>query len=168
MKRSTIKKALGVTLVAMAVVTFVFRGRISEAFGPMEQNESQCLICHRERVEKRVCGSKVRDDIATNEYSDWIDSFTPSDHQHVWMRHTSYYRHSWFGSTSIGCGGIATIPRIFEQRSNIGESESQQLAAKFHKLVREQSPQIDFSELDRFTKVVVEDPASLLKSDNSN
>lgn len=166
MKRFTIKKTLGVTLVVMAVVTLVFWGRISEAFGPLEQKESQCLICHRERVEKTVCGSKVRDDIATNEYSDWIDSFTPSNHQHVWHRHTSYYRHSWFGGTTIGCGGIATIPRIFEQRSKLGESEAQQLAAKFHQLVRGQSPQIESPELSRFTKAVVEDPASLLKPEN--
>jgi hypothetical protein len=168
MKRTTIKKTLGVTIVAVALATLVFWGRISEAFGPMKQHELQCLICHRERVEKWVCGSKVRDDIVTNKYSDWIDSFTSSNHQHVWIGHTSYNRHYWFGRTSIGCGGIAAIPRIFEQRNNLGESESQQLAAKFHQLVRGQSPQIDFNELDRFTKAVVDDPASLLKPDNSN
>jgi hypothetical protein len=168
MKRTTIKKTVGFTVIAMAVVTLVLWSQISEAFGPMEQNELQCLICHRERVEKWVCGSKVRDDIVTNEHSEWIDSFTPTDHQHVWIGHTSYNRHYWFGRTSIGCGGIATIPKIFEQRSNLGESESRQLAAKFHELVRGQSPQIDFSELDRFTKAVVEDPASLLKPDNPN
>ncbi len=168
MKRTTIKKTLCVTIVAMAVATLVFWGQISEAFGPMTQNEIQCLICHRERVEKWVCGSKVRDDIVTNEYSDWIDSFTPSDHQHIWIGHTSYNRRYWFGRTSIGCGGIATIPRIFEQRHNLGELESQRLAARFHQLVRVQSPQIDFSELDGFTKAVVEDPGSLLKPDNPN
>lgn len=166
MKRTTINKTLGVAFVAMALVTLVFWSQISEAFGPMKQNELQCLICHRERVEKWVCGSKVRNDILTNKHSEWIDSFTPSDHQHVWIGHTSYNRRYWFGRTSIGCGGIATIPRIFEQRSSLGESESRQLANKFHQLVRGQSPQIDFSELDRFTKAVAEDPASLLKPDN--
>lgn len=168
MKRSTIKKTLGVTILAMAVVTLVFWSQISEAFGPMKQNELQCLICHRERVEKWVCGAKVRDDIVTNEHSEWIDSFTPSTHQHLWIGHTSYNRGFWFGRTSIGCGGVATIPRIFEQRNRLGESESQQLAARFHQMVRRQSPKIDYSELDRFTAAVVENPASLLKPDNPN
>ena len=88
MKRTTIKKTLGVTLVALAtlaVMTLVFWSRNSEAFGPMEQNELQCLIRHRQRVEKWVCGSKVRDHIVTNKYSDWIDSFNPVAHQHVWF-----------------------------------------------------------------------------------
>ena len=168
MKRTTIKKTLGVAIVAMVVVTLVFWSQISEAFGPMNQHDLQCLICHRERVEKWVCGSKVRDDIVNNKYSEWIDSFTPSDHEHVWDGETSYNRSHWFGTTSVGCGGIATIPRIFEQRSNLGESESRQLAAKFHELVRGQSRQIDFSELHQFTKAVAEDPASLLKPDNPN
>jgi hypothetical protein len=165
MKPTTIK-ILGVTILALAAVTLVFWSQISEAFGPMKQNQLQCLICHRERVEKWVCGSKVRDDIVTNEHSEWIDSFTPSDHQHVWIGHTSYNRHYWFGRTSIGCGGVATIPRIFEQRNSLGESEARQLAAKFHQLVNGQSPSIDFSELDRFTKAVAKDPAALLKTEN--
>jgi hypothetical protein len=168
MKRSTIKKSLGITAVVVAVATLVFWGQISEAFGPMEQHELQCLICNRERIEKWVCGSKVRDDIVTNEYSDWIDSFTPPDHQHVWTRHTSYHRHRWFGGTSIACGGVPTIPRIFECRRKLGESEAQQLAAKFHQLVKAQSPQIDFSELSRFEKAVTENPDSLLKPENPN
>ena len=168
MKRTTIKKTLGVAILAMAVVTLVFWSQISEAFGPMKQKEQQCLICHRERVEKWVCGSKVRDDIVTNEYSEWIDSFTPSAHQHVWIGHTSYNRHRWFGGTAIACGGVPTIPRIFECRGKLGESEAQQLAARFHQLVKGQSPQIDFEELARFEKAVTEDPDSLLKPDNPN
>ncbi len=168
MKRTTIITTLGVTVVVMAVATIVFWSQISETFGPMEQNEKQCLICSRERVEKWVCGSKVRDDIVTNMYPDWIDSFTPSNHQHIWLTHTFHYRRYWFGSTSIGCGGIPTIPRIFEQRNNLGESDSQQLAVKFHQLVRGQLPQIGGSGLDRFTEAVVENPASLLKPDNPN
>ena len=168
MNRTTIKKILGIVVLAMAVVAIVFWSQISEAFGPMKQTELQCLICHRERVEKWVCGSKVRDDIVTNKYSEWIDSFTPSDHEHVWAGTTSYHRSHWFGTTSIACGGIATIPRIFEHRSHLGESESQQLASKFHELVRGQSPQIDFNELYRFENTVVEDPDSLFMPDISN
>lgn len=167
MKRTTIKKTLGVTILATAVVTLVFWSKISEAFGPMEQDELQCLICHRERVEKWVCGSKVRDDIVTNKYSEWIDSFTLSDHEHVWVGHTSYHRSHWFGTTSIACGGIAIIPRIFEHRTHLAESETQQLASIFHELFRGQSPQIDLDELYRFENIVVENPNSLLKPDNS-
>jgi len=86
MKRTTIKKTLGVAIVAVAAATLVFWGQISDAFGPMKQNETKCLICHRNRVEKWVCGSKVNDEITANKYSDWIDTFTPLDHQHVWMK----------------------------------------------------------------------------------
>lgn len=168
MNRTTIKKALGVTALAAAVVTLVLWSKISEAFGPMKQEESYCLICYRNRVEKWVCGSKIRDDTTSNEYSDWIDSFTPSDHKHVWAFSTIYDRGHWFGNTSIGCGGVATIPRIFEQRSRLGEAEAQQLASKYHELIRGQSPQIDFDELARFVNIVVENPNSLLKPDKAN
>lgn len=168
MKRTTIKKALGVMVLAAALVTLVLWSKISEAFGPMQQEESYCLICCRERVEKWVCGSKVRDDTVTNEYSEWIDSFTPSDHDHVWAHSTTYYRGHWFGNTSIACGGFATVPRIFEQRSRVGEAASRQLASKYHELVRGQSPEIDVDELIRFVDVVVKNPNSLLRSDKSN
>ena len=168
MKRTTIKKALGVTVLAVAVFTLVFWSKISEAFGPMKQDESYCLICYRHRVEKWVCGSKVRNDTATTEYSEWIDSFTPSDHDHLWTNSTTYYRGHWFGNTSIACGGVATVPRIFEQRSRLGEAESQQLASRYHELVRGQSPEIDFDELVRFVDIVVKNPNSLLRSDKSN
>ena len=52
MKQITVKKLTGVTIIALVVIAIVFWNRISEAFGPMEQNELQCLICHRERIEK--------------------------------------------------------------------------------------------------------------------
>ena len=168
MKRTTIKKTLGVTVLAAAVVTLVFWSKISEAFGPMRQEETYCLICYRDHVEKWVCESKVRDETVTNKYSDWIDSFTSSDHLHVWALNTSYYRGHWFGSTSIGCGGVATVPRIFEQRNRLGEAETQQIASRYHELVRGQSPQIDFDELARFVEIVVKNPHSLLKPDNAN
>ena len=168
MKRTTIEKRLGVTVIAVVVVTLVFWSRISAAFGPMEQHELQCLICHRERVEKIVCGSKVRSEIVTNRYSDWVDSFTPSDHDHVWVGHTSYHRSHWFGRTSIGCGGIATIPRMFEHRDQLGETESQQLVSKFHELVRGQLPHIDLNVLYRFENTVIEDPDSLLRPDSTD
>lgn len=165
MKQVIIRYVLGLAVCAVAAFTLIFWSRIVEAYGPMKQNEAQCLICHRDHVEKWICGSKVRDEICTNKHSEWIDSFTPSDHQHVWIGHTAYNRHNWFGGTSVACGGIATIPRIFEQRGKLGESASRRLAANFHQLVRSQSPQIDFSELDRFTKAVVADSASLLRPD---
>ncbi len=168
MKRTTIKKALGVTVFAAAAVALVLWSKISEAFGPMQQHESYCLICYRDRVEKWVCGSKVRDDTATNKYSEWIDSFTPSDHDHMWTQSTTCYRSHWFGNTSITCGGVATVPGIFEQRSRLGEAESRQLASRYHELARGQWPKIDFDELVRFVDVVVKNPDSLLKSDRPN
>ena len=162
-------------MVTITVVIIVFWSPISEAFGPMEQDELQCLICHRNRIEKWVCGAKVNDDITTNRYSDWIDTFTSLDHQHVWIGHTSYNRRYWFGGTSIACGGMPALPRIFEQRSRLGELEAQKLAARFHELVKGQSSKIHsgeldsfFGELDSFTKAVVDDPGSLLKSDETH
>jgi len=98
-------------------------------------------------------------------YSKWIDSFTPLDHPYVWIGHTEYNRTHWFGRKSIACGGIPTIPRIFEQCCGLGEMEAQQLAARFHEMIMGQSSQIDFSELDSFTKAVVDDPGSLLTID---
>ena len=56
-----------------------------------------------------------------------------------------------------------TIPRIYEQRGNLGELESRKLAFQFHQLVRQKSPE---DELARFEKAVVENPASLLKPGN--
>jgi hypothetical protein len=166
MKRTTIKKTLGVAIVAMAVATLLFWGQISEAFGPMKQHENQCLICDRYRVEKWVCGSKVKDEITANKHSDWIDTFTPLDHQHVWNGTTGHYRSRWFGGTSIACGGMPTIPRIFEQRTSLGELKAQKLAARFHDLIEEQSSTTDVSEwfnvLGSFTNAVVDDPESLL------
>ena len=161
------KKILGVTTVALAAAAWVFWSQVSAAFGPMEQHELQCLLCHRERIQKWVCGSKVRDDTITNAQSDWIDSFTPPEHEHIWCGHTSTYRGHWFGGTSIACGGIPTIPRIFEQRSQWGESKSRQLVARFQQLVKSQAPQIDFNELELFTTAVTKNPDSLLKAEKT-
>lgn len=164
MKRTAFGKILATVLVAMAVVTVVFWDQISEAFGPMKQHESQCLVCQRSRSEKWVCGSKVNDTITTNEYSDWIDTFTPKDHQHAWRAFTSYNRTYWFGGTSVGCGGNSTIARIFEQRRSLGERQSQQLAARFHELINDQPSPYNWIAIDSFTKTVVDDPESLLKA----
>lgn len=166
MRRTLIATAL-VTL-ALGMIRFVFWSKISDRFGPMEQRELVCLICHRDRIEKWVCGSKVRDDIGTSEYSEWVDSFTPSDHKHAWYSHTHHGRRDWFGPTSIGCGGcagITTIPRIFERRGVFGELESQQLALEFHRLVARHSPE---DELYRFERTLIEKSNSLLEPDGSN
>lgn len=127
-----------------------------------------CLFCYRDRVEKWVYGTKIRDDTTSIQYSNWIDSFTSSDHKHVWVHSTTYSRGHWFGNISIGCGGVTTIPRIFEQRKRLGEAQSQQLAAKYHELLTGQSPQIDFDQLARFVDIVVKNPHSLLKPGEGN
>ena len=134
----------------------------------MEQSESFCLVCYRNRVEKWVCGVKIQNDITSTNYSDWIDSFTSSDHKHVWAISTSQHRGDWFGNTLIGCGGIATIPRIFEQRDHLGDAKSQQLVFKYHELLRQQSPKIDIDDLARFVDVVVQNPNSLLELEKAN
>jgi hypothetical protein len=126
MKRAKLATVLLSLIVAVAVVAL--------AFGPMQQTHSQCLICNRTRVEKWVIGLKVRDQVVTNVHSNWIDTFTPSSHEHVWMGSSSQSR-EWFGSTMIGCGGIATISRIYEQRDRLGEIEARRLLAQYHDLV---------------------------------
>ena len=76
-----------------------------------------------------------------------------------------HYRSRWFGGTSIACGGMPTIPRIFEQRTRLGELKTQKLAARFHELIRAQWPTLDVTssgELSSFTRAVVDDPESLL------
>ena len=50
MNRATIKKALGITALAAAVVTLILWSKICEAFGPMKQHESYCLKIGRAHV----------------------------------------------------------------------------------------------------------------------
>jgi hypothetical protein len=161
MTKTRLALAVGLCVVLAIAASW---GKICDAFGPMKLHESQCLICHRERVEKWVCGSKVTDEISINQYSNWIDTFVSTNHAHVWRPHTLYYRSQWFGGTSIGCGGIATIPRIFEQRETLGELQSQKLVAKFHDLINAMQPRFSWGELKAFTKTVVDDPQSLLRA----
>ena len=105
---------------------------------------------------------QVNDDTTTNQHSDWVDTFVPIEHEHVWMGHTAYNRSHWFGRTSIACGGIGTVPTIFEQRNRLGEARAQKLAGEFHKLEKNSEPRFTFRELDAFTKTVIDDPESLL------
>lgn len=153
---------------AAALAIMVFWSDICHAFGPMQQHESQCLICHRSRLERWVCGSQVKDEITTNEYSDWIDTFIPIEHQHNWMGHTTYYRRRWFSGTSIGCGGIAAVPRIFEERERVGELQAQELTRRFHELVKNTDPRQRLNEFHAFTQVFTDDPQSLLRPDDEN
>ena len=68
-----------------------------------------------------------------------MDTFVPIENEHVWMGHAAYNRSYWFGRTSIACGGIGTVPTIFEQRNRLGEVKTQKLAGEFHKLERTRS-----------------------------
>ena len=163
MKLTTLRNVL-LLFVCLATVAVVCWGQISESFGPMKQTERQCLICQRNRVEKWVCGSKIVDEITNNEYSDWIDTFTPLDHRHVWYGHTRHDRTYWSGSKTIACGGIPAIPRIFEQRSGLGELDAQYLAVRFHQLVESDFGKFDVTELDTFANLVVDNPESLLRN----
>jgi hypothetical protein len=160
------KLLLAISLCAVLGV-FVFWGKICDTYGPMDQDELQCLICQRDRVKKSVCGSKVKDEITTNVYSDWIDTFVSSKHEHVWLGHTSYNRPYWFGSMSIGCGGIPALSMIFTRRAELGEQKAQKLVGKFHELVNTK-PEFDYRELDAFTSAIADDPDSLLDTKAAN
>ena len=151
---------------AIVVLIALFWERISDSFGPMQQDESQCLVCQRNRVEKWVCEKKVSDSISSNQYSNWIDSFVPTSHSHVWLVHTDYYRGHWFGPKSIGCGGVSVIPQIFEQRNTLGEQEARQLVAKWHELVTSPTFSNSLKEMDEFMNAVVRNPESLLEVDS--
>jgi hypothetical protein len=140
---------------------FVFWGAISDAYGPMEQAESQCLICQRGRVERSVCGSQVKDEITTSQYSDWIDTFVSSEHEHVWLVYSHSNRRNWFGNQAIACGGIPALSMIFSRRGELGEQKAQELVRKFHELVKAK-PRFDFEELNVFTNTIADDPNSLL------
>lgn len=150
--------AIFCVLVAVAAIA-LFWTSIRDQYGPWGQHESQCLICQRNRIEKWVSGAKAVDSISTNEYSTWIDSFEPSDHQHVWLVHTNSGRRSWFGLRWIGCGGVNVISTIYWQRAVLGETKAQQAVLAFHRLVR--SPRFEKGQLrpmDEFLENLSRDP----------
>lgn len=122
-------------LLAAAAMAW-FWTSIQDRYGPRAQHDSQCLICQRVRVEKWVCGEKVTDSIRSTEYSDWIDSFEPKDHSHVWLISTRTARIAWFGSESIGCGGVSVISTIYSQRNVLGEDKARRAVSAFHRFVR--------------------------------
>jgi hypothetical protein len=147
----------------IGILAFLGFRSLCDAFGPMERHDSQCLICHRERTEKWLSGKKVIDEVTSNQYSDWVDTFVPSTHGHQWMGHTFYSRPRWFGATTIGCGGVAVIPRIFEQRNILGEQNARQIHARWRAVVG--APKVgptDSRAMDEFAKAIVNDPESLL------
>lgn len=127
--------AISCGLIAAAAIA-LFWTSIRDRFGPRTQHGSQCLICQRMRVEKWVCGEKVKDSISTTEYSDWIDSFEPKDHQHVWLVSSRTARSGWFGNESIACGGVNVISTIYSQRGVLGEDKARRVTSAFHRLVR--------------------------------
>lgn len=133
---------------------------VAATYGPYSRQESQCLVCHRERTVEKIYGRQPLVQIDTNEYSDWIDTFVP-EHEHVWSVHTGYHRSCWFGSKSIGCGGIPTLSAIYRQRDKLGEVSARRLVGKFHALI-ETNGQGEYRALDAFTDAVHNDPQSLL------
>lgn len=126
--------AISCVLIAAAIA--LFWTSIRDRYGPRAQHDSQCLICQRIRVEKWVSGEKVTDSIRTTEYSDWIDSFEPKDHQHVWLVSDRTARSAWFGNESIACGGVNVISTIYSQRGVLGENKARRAASAFHRFVR--------------------------------
>ena len=138
--------AISFVIVAVAAITF-FWTSFQDRYGPSTQHESQCLICQRMRIEKWVCGEKVMDSIRTNEYSDWIDSFEPKEHEHAWLVASSSYRLGWFGRTGIACGGVNVLSTIYSQRAVLGEDKARRVASAFHRVVR--SPGFESGQLKR-------------------
>jgi len=131
-------------------------------FGPQTERHSQCLICQRERDELVVCGHKIRDRVISNEYSDWIDSFTPQ-HSHAWLAASITHREHWFGSQSIGCGGIAALPTIYRSRAALGEQNARKLVQLFQAEVkRGYQGQANYKRLQQFANQVERNPQALL------
>lgn len=167
MKRMTKTKLLLAVTSCAVLGLFVFWGSFCEAYAPMDQDEYQCLICQRGRVKESVWGTQPSDEITSNEYSDWIDTFVSNKHEHVWLGHTSYHRRHWFGSKSIACGGIPALSMIFSRRRELGEEKAQKLVGKFHELANAK-PRFDFNSLDAFTNAIAADPDSLLDTEAAN
>ena len=129
---------------------------------------SQCQICARSRVVEVVCGRKVKDKITTTEYSDWIDTFVPPDHQHVWQVSSSESRAAWFGGKVIACSDGGLLVAVYQRRDELGDETCRQLILKFHELVSDPSPGADrHKQYAEFVKAVMNDPESLLAEDDA-
>jgi hypothetical protein len=149
--------------ILLAVATVLSWPAFAARFGPMTRQESQCLICNRQRIQESLTGQPTHDEIIENEYSAWVDTFVPASHQHVWSGSTRYDRRHWFGGKSIACGGIAVLAWIYRRREDLGEEKCRQLALKFHELVRDPAPVADqYKRYDEFGRAVTDDPESLL------
>lgn len=158
--------AISCVLIAAAAIA-LFWTSIRDRYGPRAQHDSQCLICQRIRVEKWVFDKKVVDSISENEYSNWVDSFEPKDHQHVWLVSTSYRKNGWFGLQSIGCGGVPVISTIYSRREELGEQKARRLVSAFHRLVRSRGfVKGKLKPMDEFLETATHDPDSLLEAMN--
>lgn len=134
-------------------------------FGPMHGEFSQCQICARHRNMEVVCGRKVKDEITTTKDSDWIDTFVPPSHQHVWQVISSASRRAWFDGGEIACGKGGPLSVICSRRAQLGEDTCRQLVLRFHELVRHPAPAMDrYKQYDEFARAVSDDPGSLLTS----
>jgi hypothetical protein len=104
---------------------------------------------------EKVCGQPVTDRVTTNELSDWVDTFVPAAHEHLWYSSSSSRREHWFGSRVIGCGpGMSAIPTIYRQRAELGEAEARRLAEQFHDLATTPGVEDRFAQLRAFEKAV--------------
>jgi hypothetical protein len=139
---------------------------VAATYGPYDGRSSQCLICCRGREVERVCGRQVLDRIETNEYSDWVDSFVPPEHEHLWHGTSSSIRSHWFGGRVMACGfGMSAVPAIYRQRDELGEAEARRLVLKFRELATTPGMDDRFKELRAFEETVRNDPQSLLEDE---
>jgi hypothetical protein len=94
---------------------------VAVAYGSYEQRTERDPISNRIRVTESRLSMRIAEEIIEDEVSAWVDLHLPKGMyygQYGWQVSTSTHR-SWFGQTSIGCGGPgshATIPALIYNR----------------------------------------------------
>jgi hypothetical protein len=107
---------------------------VALAFGPHSSKTSECLFCGRSRYEVSWLGLKTSDKVIEHDWSAWVDGLHPTHAQHIWSATSHEYR-SWFGPTTIGCGGIGGVISIYQVRSRVGEAKARELLDKYHAMI---------------------------------
>ena len=164
MKRWRIPLALVLALLSGSLLIWIRTDAFAERFGPMREVESQCLLCNRSRNEKWLSTRKVVDQELETDCSRWVNTVFDPRHEHVWLAHTRYERSRWFGSKSIGCGGVRTAYQIFDHRRTFDADEMREMFAELNQVVGKMPP-FDLKPLDEFSKRVEERAKAKASSD---
>ncbi len=164
MKRWRLPLVLVFALLAAALLVWIRTDTFAERFGPMRYVESQCLLCDRHRNEKWLSTRKVVDQVIETDRSRWADTVSNPEHKHVWLAATHCERSRWFGSMSIGCGGVRTVYEIFVHRGEFDADEIREMFAELNQIVGKMPP-YDLKPLDEFSKRVEERAKTKASSD---